>query len=82
MARGEAPSGLPFVNSPLTREGLALAVSCASVMFWSLPNFCSCLICQAQLPNLLGNYIFQQPLVGDIVHDVMLSLWDEGTLSF
>jgi len=27
----------------------------------SRPNFCSCLIYQAQLPNKLGNYIFKQP---------------------
>ena len=28
----------------------------------SPPNFCSCLIHQAQLPNKLGNYIFKHPL--------------------
>ncbi len=27
----------------------------------SPPNFCSCLIYQAQLPNKLGNYISKQP---------------------
>ena len=28
----------------------------------SPPNFCSCLIHQAQLPNKLGNFIFKHPL--------------------
>jgi len=29
----------------------------------SPPNFCSCLIHQAHLPNKLGNYIFKHTLI-------------------
>jgi len=58
------------LSSPLLSRGrlfnFDFSFSCGHFSGFSPPDFCSCLIYQAQLPNKLGNYIFKKPRRGTV----------------